>query len=100
MLVIQQRELPNWCKTSWVKLQRFKLCSKLDFENVEDNCCLDNLQDSEQNLQQIYRHFIDTSNLSVPYQQLCDLKEYETVPLPEETEFFLKFSQAKLKFRI
>ena len=52
-----------------MKLQRLKLYSKLDVENIEDDviddCCLENLEDSEQDLELIVGCLADASNLSV-----------------------------------
>ena len=90
-----------------MKLQRLKLNSKLDVGKVQedavDSCCLNNLENSEQKLQQIVSCFTEASNLSVTEKlmyYICSyvtykegivcLNDSETVTLFKETEFTLK----------
>ena len=78
-----------------------------------NDCCLNNLEDSEQNLKQIVSCFTEDSNLSFTKKStmyyICDymtnkegmvwLEESEIIPLPEEAEFTLRVSREKLNLR-
>ena len=99
---------------SSLQLQRLRLFSKLDIQIgddvVDNDCCIDDLYDSEQDLELVEKSFTEASNLSVNEKStlyyisgyvakkegiICS-DEYDTTILPE-SEFTVQLSRGGLQ---